>query len=233
MRDDKRKNFLIQLQKETNYFFKSLPLLERALTHKSFVNEANGVENEKLEFLGDAVIGMVVAEYLYTHFPDYDEGKLSSIKSAVVSKPTLAEKAAKIQLGKYLMLGRGEEMSGGRKRPSILADAFEALVAAIYVDSNFKNCRAFVLEQLEGEIEKVISNSFGRDYKGMLQEYAQSEYGYIPDYRVISTVGPEHRKSFEVTVSLKGTVWGRGEGSSKKEAEKAAARNAWEYICRR
>lgn len=223
---------LTRLQDRINYFFKNSELLNCALTHRSFVNEANGVENEKLEFLGDAIIGMLVSEHLYTRFPEYDEGRLSSIKSAIVSKPTLAGKAAEIQLGEYLLLGKGEDGSGGRKRPSILADAFEAFVAAIYLDSNIEQCRTFVIEQLGEEIEKVISNGFGRDCKGMLQEYAQSEYGFIPDYQVVSTEGPEHRKCFEVTVSLKGVVCGRGTGRSKKAAEKSAAQDAWAYICR-
>ena len=230
MKDERREKKLIQLQGKINYLFKTPNLLDCALTHKSFVNEVGGTENEKMEFLGDAIIGMLISEYLYTRFPDYPEGKLSTIKAAVVSRPALAGRAIEIELGKYLLLGRGEETSGGRKRPSILADAFEAVVAAIYLDSNLEQCRSFVVRQLEGEVGKISRNGFGRDYKGMLQEYVQSEYGFIPDYHVISTKGPEHEKSFEVTVSLKGAVWGRGKGTSKKEAEKAAAHNAWEYV---
>ena len=230
MKAKSREKKLIHLQRKINYFFKSPNLLNRALTHRSFVNEAGGTENEKLEFLGDAIIGMLISEYLYTRFPHYSEGRMSTIKSAVVSSPTLARRAAKIELGSYLFLGKGEETSGGRKRPSILANAFEAVVAAIYLDSNIEQCRSFVMKQLEGEIEKVSRHGFGKDHKGMLQEYAQSEYGFIPDYHVISTEGPEHKKFFEVTVSLKGVLWGSGRGASKKEAEKAAAQNAWEYI---
>ncbi len=225
-----RETKLIDFQRKIDYFFKDSNLLNCALTHKSFANEAGAAENEQLEFLGDAIIGMLVSEYLYTHFPDYPEGRLSTIKSAVVSRPTLARKAGETELGNYLLLGRGEETSGGRKRPSILADAFEAVVAAIYLDSNLDQCRSFVMKQLEGEIEELSRNGFGKDHKGMLQEYAQSEYGFIPDYHVISTEGPEHKKCFEVTVSLKNAVWGRGKGASKKEAEKAAAKNVWEYI---
>lgn len=230
MKAKSKENKLIHLQRKINYFFKNPSLLNRALTHKSFANEVGEPENEKLEFLGDAIIGMLVSEYLYTRFPRYSEGRMSTIKSAVVSRPTLARKAGDIELGSYLLLGKGEEGSDGRKRPSILANAFEAVVAAIYLDSSLEQCRPFVVKQLEGEIEKISSRGFGKDHKGMLQEYAQSEYGFIPDYHVISTEGPEHKKFFEVTVSLKRIVWGRGKGASKKEAEKAAAKNAWEYI---
>ncbi len=223
---------LIQLQEKINYFFRSPELLKCALTHKSFAHESAATDNEKLEFLGDSIIGMLINEYLYKRFQDYSEGKLSSVKAAVVSKPTLARRAMELELGKYVLLGKGEEASNGRAKPSILANAFEALVAAIYLDSNLEECRKFVLNQLKAEIEEVNNKGYGRDCKGMLQEYVQSEYGVIPDYRVVSTEGPEHKKYFEVIVKLKGVIRGRGKGVSKKEAEKAAALDAWEQICK-
>ena len=226
------KRKIIELQKKMGFFFKDQNLLTRALTHSSFANETGGDENERLEFLGDSIIGMLTSEYLYARFPSYSEGKLSTIKAAVVSSPTLARRAIAMELGKYLLLGKGEETSGGRRRPSILANTFEAVVAAIYLDSNLEKCRSFVMKQLKGEIENVSRSDFGRDCKGMLQEYAQTEYGSIPDYHVVSTEGPEHEKFFEVTVSLKGTLWGRGKGKSKKEAEKSAAQTAWKHVCR-
>jgi ribonuclease-3 len=223
---------LAHIEKKTGYSFTNPELLDRALTHKSFAHESGSADNEKLEFLGDSIIGMIVNEYLYHQFPGYSEGKLSTIKAAVVSKPILARRAAELQLGKYLLLGKGENAGGGRTRPSLLANAFEALAAAIYLDGNLPECRQFILDQLKAEIETVNGKRQGRDYKCLLQEYAQSEYGFVPSYHVVSANGPEHKKSFDVTVSLKNTVLGKGKGTSKKEAEKAAARDAWEYICK-
>ncbi len=229
---DTQQKTLARLERKAGYSFTNPELLSHALTHKSFVHESGGTDNEKLEFFGDSIIAMIVNEYLYQQFPDYAEGKLSTIKAAVVSKPILARRAEELQLGKYLLLGKGEDAGGGRTRPSILANAFEALSAAIYLDSGLTECRQFLLDQLKAEIETVNGKRQGRDHKCMLQEYAQSEYGFIPNYHVVSTNGPEHKKSFEVTVSLRNTGWGKGKGTSKKEAEKSAARDAWEYICR-
>lgn len=232
MKSDERQEALARLEGKINYSFRNPQLLNHALTHKSFVHESGGTDNEKLEFFGDSIIAMIVNEYLYQQFPDYSEGKLSTIKAVVVSKPILAKRAAQLQVGEYLLLGKGENAGGGRTRPSLLANAFEALVAAIYLDSGLPECRQFLLNQLKSEIETVDGKRHGRDHKCLLQEYAQSEYGFIPDYHVVSTNGPEHKKSFEVTVSFENTVWGKGRGTSKKEAEKAAAQDAWEYICK-
>ena len=223
---------LIQLQRKINYFFRNAELLKCALTHKSFAHESSGTDNEKLEFFGDSIIGMLVNEYLYKRFQDYSEGKLSTVKATVVSKPTLARRAVELEMGKYILLGKGEETSNGRTKPSILANAFEALVAAIYLDSNLEECRNFVVNQLKGEIEEANNKGYGRDCKGMLQEYVQSEYGVIPSYRVVSAEGPEHKKCFKVIVTLKGAIQGKGKGASKKEAEKSAALDAWEHVCK-
>lgn len=233
MKLGQRQQTLFNLQEKIHYSFNDLGFLEHALTHKSFVHESGGADNEKLEFLGDSIIGMLVNEYLYQRFPEYSEGELSTIKAVVVSKPILARRAGELELGEYLLLGKGEKASGGRMRPSILANAFEALVAAIYLDSNLEESRLFVRKQLKDEIETVNGKDQGRDYKCMLQEYAQSEYGLIPDYHVMSASGPAHKKSFSVTVTLRGIIWGNGKGASKKQAEKDAARTAWQYVCRK
>ena len=230
MKDDNRKELLTRLQKKIDYFFINLSILNKALTHKSFANESGGKDNEELEFLGDSIIGMLVSEYLYKHFPDYAEGKLSTIKAVVVSEPILAKRAMQLDMGKFLQFGKGEKAAGGETRPSILANCFEAFVAALYLDSNLEKCRKFVLEELKPEIEIVNSKKQGRDYKCLFQEYAQSKYGLIPDYHVVSAEGPEHKKSFEITVSLKDIVRGKGKGTNKKSAEKAAAKDAWKQI---
>lgn len=202
-------------------------IFDEALTHKSYSHERAGLpappHNEKLEFLGDSVLGLVVCEYLYAHFPSADEGELSKIKSVVVSAQFLAEKTQAIGLGAALRLGKGEEKSGGRERPALLADALEALIGAVYLCGGLDAARAFILSMLEKDLQGSRSGHLSRDYKTLLQEHFQHTKKQAPQYKVVKEWGPDHNRSFEVECSLGGRVLSRGEGKSKKEAEQAAA----------
>ncbi len=227
-----RQQELQSFQELINYSFRNIKLLNEALTHKSFVyenlREKKG-HNQRLEFLGDALLGMVVSEYLYHRFPQHLEGKLSKMKSMMVEGSLLVRKAREIQLGKYLFLGKGEESTGGRSRASLLADGFEALIGSIYLDGGLSACCHFILERLGPDLEG-LEKAGERDYKSNLQEYAQAEFGQIPIYQVVSAEGPGHQRAFEVTVSLKGKVYGNGKGGTKKSAEQQAARGALEKL---
>ena len=209
-------------------------LLLRALTHRSHAHEdltgATG-DNESLEFLGDAVLGMVIADVLFREFPQLDEGRKSKIKSSLVSTTTLARLARAIDLGDHLVLGRGEEKTGGRKKHALLADGFEAVIAAVYLDGGIEAARAFVLRQFAGEIEEVRSPAFWeRDYKSALQEALQGRNLPLPEYFVTSETGPDHRKVFEIEVHVEGLAVASASGRSKKEAEQQAARVALEKL---
>ena len=225
---------LESFQELINYSFRDIKLLNEALTHKSFVYENSkekNSHNQRLEFLGDALLGMIVSEYLYLRFPQCLEGKLSKMKSTMVKGTLLVHKAKEIRLGEYLFLSKGEDSTGGRERTSLLADAFEALIGSIYLDGGLSSCRRFVLERLQPELEKLdLGESGEKDYKSNLQEYSQAEFGQVPFYRVVSTEGPSHRKTFEITVTLKGKVYGKGKGSTKKSAEQKAAQQALEEL---
>jgi ribonuclease-3 len=205
----------------------SLEILEQPFRHSSFVNEsAQKLEsNERLEFLGDAVVELVVGTYLYENYPQLSEGELTKIKSVVVSGPVLAEKAKELNLDRCLLLGRGEEESGGRVRGSILGDAFEALVGIIYSEIGYEKAAQLVLDCLQGEIERVARGQHRRDYKTLLQELAQ-ELGYKPMYTLLEAVGEDHRKEFTVRVVV-ASQEGMGRGHSKKEAEQAAAKQLY------
>jgi ribonuclease-3 len=227
---ESRLNNLERFQEGLGLCFKDISLLDRALTHKSYVNEGlGGGENEKLEFLGDSVLGLVVSEYVFLNYPDYREGRLSKLKSVIVSEPTLARKAQEIKLGSYLQLGKGEMMAGGSQKPSILADALEALVGAIYLDGGLQSARSFVARLLADEIRSVDKED-DMDYKTILQELSQGSYGTIPTYRVVRKVGPDHERIFEVEVLLREEVRGTGIGTSKKSAEQEAARMALDVL---
>ncbi len=221
---------LSELQNKIKYHFNNPRLLEQALTHSSHANETGGSDNERMEFFGDSLLGMVVNEYLYRNLTGYGEGDLSILKSVVVSMQTLGKISRGIGLGEYCLLGRGEELSGGRNRVSILANTFEALVAAVYLDGGLEKCREFVLRYLAAEIEKFDRETRGGEYKGLLQEIVQSEYGLKPVYKVVSASGAEHSKIFRTQVGVNGVVFGEGKGLSKKEAEKMAAKNGWEFM---
>jgi ribonuclease-3 len=210
--------------------FKDKTLLNRALTHRSYINESSirksQNDNEKLEYLGDSVLALVVNEYLFNRYEDYTEGQLAKIKSAAVSEPTLAKAARSLHLGNYLLMGKGEESTGGKERTSILANAFEALIGAIYLDSGFKTCRKFILSILKKDIETIDSLTYLRDPKTTLQEYVQKKYRNRPDYNLITETGPDHQKLFCVELVINGKKIASGNGSSKRKAEKDAAMNA-------
>jgi ribonuclease III len=219
---------LVSLQDRTKYKFLDLKLLNKALTHKSYANEKseNLKHNERLEFLGDSVLDILVSEYLVREFSDFAEGALSKIRAAVVNETCLAKLAQKIDLGSYLLLGRGEDLSGGRQKPSILADAFEALAGAVFRDGGLSAASKIFLPLLIEEVEKTAESWSFRDFKSDLQEYTQNKLSCIPSYKVVREIGPDHAKEFEVAVIIKNEERGKGLGRSKKEAEQAAAKIA-------
>jgi ribonuclease III len=220
---------IADLEQRIGYRFRDVGLLEHALTHKSKAHEdATGgvVDNESLEFLGDAVLGFVVADLLYREFPHFQEGQKSEAKAALVSTAALAELAQRIGLGAYLLLGRGEEKTGGRHKQALLADGCEAVIAAVYLDGGVDAARNFILGELRDEIEHVRSPDFLRDFKSALQERLQADGRPLPEYEVTAERGPDHDKRFHVTVRVSGVVLADSEGRTKKEAEQLAARHA-------
>ena len=218
-----------ELQHRIDYRFRDRGLLEHALTHKSRAAEdaSGGVaDNESLEFLGDAVLGLVVADALFHQFPSYTEGQKSKVKAAVVSTQSLARHAEHIRLGDHLILGRGEEKTGGRFKQALLADAYEALIAAIYLDGGLEAAGAFLRRELKDAIDAGSAQTLVRDYKSTLQEQLQALGRPLPEYRVSGEAGPDHRKIFHVEVVVAGEVLGAASGRAKKEAEQEAARLA-------
>ena len=221
-----------KLESRIGYAFQNRDLLNTAITHSSYANEnkARGVVcNERLEFLGDAVLGYVTAEYLYGRFPDLPEGRMTRLRAELVCERSLNYVATQIGLGEYLLLGRGEENNGGRARPSIKADAVEALLAAIYLDGGIEPAKGFVRRFIFDAFE-AGDTGFILDYKTDLQELVQKKSGRILEYRVTSESGPDHDKTFVVEALVNGEVVAAGEGRSKKEAEQAAARRALEVL---
>ena len=220
------------LEEKLGYQFEQPALLENALTHSSYANESRDREmqsNERLEFLGDSVLGMVVADYLYRAHPDLPEGDLTRTRAALVCEGSLVEVAQQLGLGAYLKLGKGEDAGGGRTRPSILADAVEAVLAAVYLDGGIGSARKIIRRFiLDREEEKGAS----RDYKTALQEMVQRESGQVLTYRLTGADGPDHAKVFSMEVDLNGATVGQGKGHSKKEAEQNAARAAIEALNR-
>jgi ribonuclease III len=212
------------------YKFRNSLLLAEALTHPSLGHETqqHHFDNQRLEFLGDAVLQLVVTEYLFTTFGSAPEGQLTKLRSRLVSREALKTHALALDLGRYLMMGRGEEASGGRTRTSTLADAFEALVGAIYLDSDLATARKFILAQARNELAQIVEEPVDFNPKGQLQELLQSISPVSPIYETISQSGPEHEKTFVVQVIWRGTVLGQGTGRSKKQAETAAAFEALE-----
>ena len=202
-------------------------LLRQALTHRSRLGEAEGImSNERLEFLGDAVLGLVVCEYLFTQYADRAEGELAKAKAVAVSEPILAEAGKALGLDEMVLMSTGEEMSGGRKRFSILSDSFEAIVAVIYLDAGLEAARQFVLRALESILQDIDRKEHIRDYKSLLQEMTQSTHKKAPRYMVISEQGADHDKTFLVEARLDGKLLGHGAGKSKKQAEQVAALEA-------
>ncbi len=205
-------------------------LFTTALTHPSYVfeNPQFGKENnQRLEFLGDAILDFVIAEYLYLSYPDRPEGELTKMRAAVVNETTLARKAHEIELGQELLLGKGELVSGGRERPSILADAWEAVIGAIYLQYGFQEARRVILELLKPSIDEVAKGNYG-DYKTVLQERAQREEKEV-SYQILLEEGPDHNKSFTAGVFVEGDLLGKGMGRTKKEAEQHAAKQVLEH----
>jgi ribonuclease-3 len=201
-------------------------LLRQALIHKSAEQELNVPANERLEFLGDAVLDLVLAEHLFHTHPDLAEGDLTKVKAVAVSEPVLAEVARELGVGLFLLLARGEEQSGGRDRSSILADAMEAIFAAVYLDRGFRAARDLVLRLLGSRLRMIESREYEPDYKTVLQEKIQEVHRTPPTYRVVSQTGPDHDRTFVAEVRIGKTTLGSGTGKSKKQAEQAAARQA-------
>lgn len=220
-----RKKELNLFQKHARIRFKRLELLNLAFSHRSYSNEfqINMDNNEKLEFLGDSVLGLIINEYLFFHLPDKTEGDLSRIKSFVVSEASLVEIAKKIKIDNFILIGKGEEYSGGRSKKAILADAMEALMGAYYIDSGFKKIKKFILDLFVPEIMKVLENKHQKDYKTLLQEYVQKKFKTYPRYSLVQKEGPDHDKTFWITVGIGDKVYGPGKGKNKKEAEQNAA----------
>lgn len=223
------KNNIKELQEKLGYTFNDEAVLIRALSHSSYVNENHsaGDSNERLEFLGDSVLGLITAENFFKNYKKLPEGELTKLRAATVCEKSLAGFARQLELGKYLFLGKGEILTGGRERPSIQADAFEAIIAAIYLDGGMEAARNFVLKYIEEAIRQQQSI---RDYKTMLQEVVQRNPGEIIEYVLTGETGPDHDKRFEVEVHLNSNVIGRGIGKSKKKAEQEAAREALELM---
>jgi ribonuclease-3 len=218
---------LTGLEERLRYRFRQPRLLEAALTHTSWANEQGvGDDYERLEFLGDAILGAVAASWLYDRRPDLDEGELSKLKSYVVSESVLAEHAEHLGLGEYLRLGVGESRSGGREKRSLLADAMEAILGAVYQDGGLEAARGVALQLLESALGERVEISELRDPKTALQEAAQARGGSLPEYRHVAEEGPDHKKRFHVECWVDGLFLGEGDGSTKKQAEQRAARVA-------
>ena len=218
-----------QMQKIIGYQFKHPELLQEARTHPSLAHEhAAGkmADNQRLEFLGDAVLQLILTDRIYELYPTYPEGELTQVRAHLANRHTLYRRAQAIHLGDFLLLGKGEESSGGRERLSNLADAFEALLGAIYLDGGIRAARKFVHRQFSGELKQVRETAVRQNPKGRLQEFLQADSAANPHYRVVHESGPDHSKHFEAIVEWEGREIGRGTGSSKKLAEVAAAESA-------
>ena len=223
-----RKGELLALAQRLGVTFHDIGLLHTALVHTSYANEAQGrvAHNERLEFLGDAVLELASSTYLYTHFPSLPEGELTKTRASIVCSAALAKIAARLGLGEYLLLGHGEEMSGGRARTTNLEDAFEAVLGAIYLDQGWETARDYALRQLAPEFDQVRHGENLQDYKTLLQELVQKTPGSTIAYELLEATGPDHAKHYRYAVVINGKTCGEGEGSSKKEAEQQAARMA-------
>lgn len=221
---------LLDLEHKLNYYFNNRNLLKTALLHKSFGNENRkykNINNERLELLGDSVLGLIVAEYLYK-YKDVSEGTMAKMKAMVVSEPILAKISRELKIGDYLFLSKGEELSGGRDRDSILGDVFEAILGAIYTDSNFREAKNFALSHIKKYIDNIEENEEIIDYKTILQEYIQKKFKNIPQYTLISESGPDHMKEFEMEVRIE-NYFGRAKAKNKKKAEQLSAKD----LCRK
>ncbi|NLY52471.1 MAG: ribonuclease III [Firmicutes bacterium] len=219
---------LKRLEAHLGVVFPSCRLLHQALIHKSYANEQglSGYHNERLEFLGDAVLELVISEHIYRCFPSAPEGELARLRSVVVSEHTLAKKARNLKLGDYLLVSRGEAQAGGRNLDSLLSDALEAVIGAMYLELDYQTCRDFILRLLGEDVENIWQNRDFIDPKSALQEKVQQYSSDVPVYDVYHEQGPDHDKTFHVAVKWRGRVLGRGQGKTKKDAEQDAARSA-------
>lgn len=226
---------LASLEERLGYSFSDKGLLEEALTHSSFANEQSEPppHNERLEFLGDAVLDLVLSERMIVRFRDATEGSLSKLRAHLVNETALANQARALGLGEYIRLGRGEALTGGREKASVLAGAYEALAAALYMDAGYDKARAILLSQFAGELELEAAVVPTDDYKSLLQERCQEAAMGLPGYTLVGESGPDHDKTFEVEVDFFGGMKAKGVGKNKKEAEQAAARRALEQLARR
>lgn len=227
------KKHLRAFEKKLGYKFKSRGHLKRALTHKSYANEnrlAPTEQNERYEYLGDAVLELSISHLLMEKFPAYSEGELSKLRAAIVNESMLASIAKKMDLGTYIYLGRGEEMTGGRDKPSVLSDAFEAVLGGMYLDRGFAKALAVVRKHFQKVLANASEKGFVRDFKTRLQEQAQGKLKAMPRYRLVREKGPDHRKTFEVHLYINDELMGIGMGGSKKAAEQEAAKAALERL---
>ncbi|MDP6859365.1 MAG: ribonuclease III [Verrucomicrobiales bacterium] len=216
------------IEKRIGYSFENPRLLSEALTHPSlaYENQDSGSDNQRLEFLGDAVLQLVLTYELFTMFPDFSEGHLTKLRSRLVSTEALEEYALGIDLGTFVLLGKGEERTGGRSRQGVLADAFEALIGAVYLDSGFESAKGFILNSCKIKFAQIVAEPIEKNPKGELQEVLQKISQFAPTYRVLNQEGPDHDCSFETEVLWDGRVLGVGQGKNKKESERSAAQNA-------
>jgi len=220
------------LSKSLGVKFNDISLLERALTHRSYLNENRDVDknNERLEFLGDAVLELIVSDYLYKKYPNRPEGDLTSFRSAIVRTESLADASRELNYGKYLLLAKGEEDSGGRDKDYILANTFEAVLGAIYIDQGYMVCKNLVEKVLITKIDNIVKNRLDIDSKTKIQELVQEKYKQTPVYEVVGEHGPDHDKEFIVVVKVGNKIIGKGKGSSKQRAEEAAAQKGVKFI---
>ena len=221
------------LQQVIGVIFQDQSLLQQAFTHSSYTNENPDLalnDNERLEFLGDALLGFIVAEKLYAEFPDIAEGELTEIRVSLVREETLAQLATELKLGDYLYLGKGEESTGGRQRQTNLADTFEALIGSIFLDQGLIATKNFVLGNLKNHIDQIKTTGKSPNYKALLQEFTQAEYKQLPTYHLVESSGPDHDMNFTIEVTLEDKTLGTGSGKSKRAAEIEAARSAWEKL---
>lgn len=224
-----RRQQLIDWGRKADLAFKDWSLLDQALTHSSYANECRkgqSVHNERLEFLGDAILDLIVSEQLYSRLQNLPEGELTKARAFIVCESTLAQAASELKLGSVMYLGRGEDVTGGRQRASILADAFEAVIGAVYLDGGIEAARVFVLAKLALFLREVQEGRYGKDYKTLFQETVQRQGEVLIQYEIVTATGPDHNKSFEAVVQVNGRQLGCGCGKSKKEAEQQAARQA-------
>ena len=217
----------VEIEEIINYTFKDKSLLKLSLTHTSSLQHG-GFGNERLEFLGDAILGLIISKALFELYPERDEGWLTQVRASLVRERSLAEKAKALKLGEYLILGKGEQEGTGRSKPSILSGAYEALIGAIFFDGGYKVCESFVRDEFKSFL--IIDEDFNpKNAKSILQEMVQKGSGALPKYEVVTEDGPDHKRMFVVAVFVDGVEKGRGEGRSKKEAEMAAAASAIEH----